>query len=189
MEYILIIELAILIAMVLIRSAMLRRNGINAIVFGDTDKTDFFIPPIVLCFFYAMIVPIFNLPLPEILKIQFWNIDVLIYLAIVLCTVSLIWFAITLKIFGNSFRVGIDENTDEKLITSGTFALSRNPIYIAFIAFFFGVFISYPTIVTLLFLTFLSTMVHRQILREEEFLKSHYGKEFEEYSAKVRRYI
>jgi protein-S-isoprenylcysteine O-methyltransferase Ste14 len=175
--------------MVLIRSALLRKKGINAIVFGDSDKTDFFLPPIVLAFFYALIAPIFNLPMIEVLSYQFWNIDILNYIGILLCTLCLIWFAITLKVFGDSFRVGIDENTDEKLITTGTFALSRNPIYIAFVAFFFGIFISYPTILTLLFLIFISTMIHRQVLREEEFLKGHYGKEFEEYSANVRRYI
>jgi hypothetical protein len=35
-----------------------------------------------------------------------------------MCSISLLWFAITLKIFGNSFRVGIDVKTKEKLITS-----------------------------------------------------------------------
>jgi protein-S-isoprenylcysteine O-methyltransferase Ste14 len=189
MKYIIVIELAILITMVLIRSAMLRKKGINAIVFGDTDETDFFILPIVLCFFYATFAPIFNLPMIEILQTPIWNSYIINYLAITICTICLIWFAITLKIFGNSFRVGIDENTIEKLITTGTFALSRNPIYITFVTFFFGVFISYPTIVTILFLIFLSTVIHRQVLLEEKFLKSHYGKEFEEYSANVRRYI
>ena len=189
MEYILIIELAILIIMILIRSLMLRQNGINAIVFGNTDKTDYFLIPVVLCFFYALISPIFNLPLPLILKNTFWNIDILNYLAIFISTVSLIWFAITLKIFGNSFRVGIDENTQDKLITTGTFALSRNPIYLAFITFFFAVFISYPTIVTLIFLILLIIMIHRQILLEEKFLKNHYKEEYEEYLVNVRRYI
>jgi len=189
MEYIIIIELAILITMVIIRSAMLKKKGINAMVFGVTDKTDFILVPIVLCFFYALLAPIFNLPLPEILKVTFWNIDIINYLAIIICTIVLIWFAITLKIFGDSFRVGIDENTEEGLITTGTFAFSRNPIYMAFIAFFFGVFLSYPTIITIIFLIFLTTMVHRQILREEKFLKSHYGKEYKEYSSNVRRYI
>ena len=189
MEYIIIIELAILITMVIIRSAMLKKKGINAMVFGVTDKTDFILVPIVLCFFYALLAPIFNLPLPEILKVTFWNIDIINYLAIIICTIVLIWFAITLKIFGDSFRVGIDEDTKEGLITTGTFALSRNPIYIAFIAFFFGVFLSYPTIITVIFLIFLTTMIHRQILREEKFLKGHYGKEYKEYSSNVRRYI
>jgi len=189
MEFILILELAILITMVLIRSAMLRRQGINTIVFGETDKTDFFIVPIVLCFIYALLAPIINLPLPLIIKTTFWNIDILNYSAIIICTICLIWFAITLKIFGNSFRVGIDESTEEKLITKGTFSISRNPIYLAMIIFFLGIFISYPTIVTTLFLIFITTLIHRQILREEKFLKSHYGKEYAEYCSNVRRYI
>jgi len=202
MEYIIIIELIILIGMVLIRSAMLRKKGINAIVFGVTDKTDFILVPIILCFFYALFAPIFNLPLPEILKSTFWNIDTLNYLAtnhfiilpinylaIIICTIALIWLAITLKIFGDSFRVGIDEDTKEELITTGTFALSRNPIYIAAIAFFFGIFLSYPTITTSIFLIFLIIMIHRQILREEEFLKVHYKKEYAKYCSNVRRYI
>jgi len=189
MEYIIILELAILIVMVLIRSAILRRNGTNAIVFGVTDKTDYFLIPVVLIFFYALLAPIFNLPFFMVLKNPFWNINILNWFAIIICTITLIWLAITLKIFGSSFRVGIDENTKEKLITTGTFAFSRNPIYIAFITFFFGVFLSYPTIVTALFLIFLTIMIHRQILREEKFLKSHYGEEYEEYFANVRRYL
>ncbi|MCL2687203.1 MAG: isoprenylcysteine carboxylmethyltransferase family protein [Methanobrevibacter sp.] len=189
MKYILIIELAILITMVLIRSAILKKKGINAIVFGETDKSDFILVPIILCFFYAILAPIFNLPLPEILKLTFWNIDIVNYLAIILCTITLIWFAITLKVFGDSFRVGIDEDTKDELITTSTFALSRNPIYLAFVIFFFGVFLSYPTIITIIFLIFLTIMIHHQILREEEFLKSHYKSEYEEYCANVRRYI
>ena len=189
MEYILIIELAILILMVLIRSAMLKKRGINALVFGDTDKTDFFIIPVVLCLIYALLAPILNLPLPDILKFPFWNETILNYLAIIICTICLIWFAITLKTFGDSFRVGIDENSEEKLITTGPFAISRNPIYLAMIVFILSFFISYPTIVTLLFLIFITTLTYRQILREEEFLKSQYGKEYDEYASKVRRYL
>ena len=39
MKYIPILELPILILMILIRSIMLSRHGIKAIVFGVTDKT------------------------------------------------------------------------------------------------------------------------------------------------------
>lgn len=189
MEYIFLLELIILIIMVLIRSAMLRKNGVNAIVFGVTDKTDFIIVPIVLIYFYTIIAPIFNLPFPTIIENHFWNINILIWLAIIICTISLIWFAITLKTFGKSFRIGIDEKTPDELITTGTFAFSRNPIYISFIAFFFGIFLSYPTIVTTLFLIFMIIMIHRQILREEKFLKNHYGKEYEQYTTDIERYI
>jgi protein-S-isoprenylcysteine O-methyltransferase Ste14 len=187
--YPLLIQLSVLIGLVIIRAVILRKHGINAIVFGDTNKSDFFLIPVVLFFIYALFVPIFNLPFIDILLNTFWNIDILDILATLFRLICIIWIIFTLHIFGNSFRIGIDEKTEDKLITTGTFAISRNPIYIAFIGFFFGAFLSYPNIITLLFLIFLSLMIHIQILREEEFLKNHYGKEYDEYTSKVRRYF
>jgi protein-S-isoprenylcysteine O-methyltransferase Ste14 len=189
LNYIPIFELFLLIIMVLIRSAMLRRHGIKVIVFGVTHKTDFLIIPVVLLFLYAMLSPIFNFPFPNILTANFWENKILYICAVVLCFITLIWFAVTLKVFGKSFRVGIDENTKNDLITNGTFSISRNPIYLAFITFFTGMFLSYPNIISSLFLLLIILTIHRQILREEAFLKKQYGDEYEKYCKKVRRYI
>ena len=189
MKYIPIIELPILIIMVLIRSVMLSRHGIKAIVFGVTNKTDYIMLPIIICFFYGILSAVFDLPCPGVLKSHFWKMKILNIFPIAVCTISLIWFGITLKIFGTSFRVGIDEKTNDKLITHGTFSVSRNPIYTAFIAFFIGIFLTYPTIITCVFLVLLAAVIHRQILREEKFLKDHYGEEYENYCNKVHRYI
>ena len=189
MYYIPIIELPVLILLVLIRSLILRRQGINAFVFGVTDKSDFFLVPVILICFYSLLAALFNWPFPDFLKNLFWKNSVQILLAVALCTVSLIWFVLTLKSFGKSFRVGIDTQTKDKLITNGTFAASRNPIYTAFIFFFIGIFLAYPTIMTLFFLVLLIAAIHRQILREEKFLREHYGSEYEEYCKKVRRYL
>ena len=189
MKYIPLFELFILIIMVLIRSAMLKRHGIRAIVFGVTDKTDFIIIPIVLFCIYGLVSSIFNLPFSVILKKMFWDFNILNISAIVICTTSLVWFGITLNAFGKSFRVGIDENTTGKLITNGTFSISRNPIYLAFIAFLGGILITYPSIISAILLVFMTIMIHRQILREEKFLKKHYGEEYENYCKRVRRYI
>jgi protein-S-isoprenylcysteine O-methyltransferase Ste14 len=189
MNYIPIFELPLLILLVLMRSAMLGRHSIKVIVFGATDKTDYVIIPIVLFFFHGIVSTVFDLPFPNILKDKFWEINALNICAIVICSVSLIWFGVTLKVFGKSFRVGIDENTNEKLIINGTFSISRNPVYLAFIAFFTGIFLSYPAVISSVFLALIIITIHRQILREEKFLKKHYGKEYEEYCNKVRRYI
>ena len=189
MKYIPISLLPVLIIMVVGRARMLRKQGIKAFVFGETDKSDFILLPVVFSFFYAIVATVFDLPLPEILKRYFWEIPVFYGVAIGICSVSLVWFFITLKTFGKSFRVGIDENTKDALITNGVFAISRNPIYMAFIAFFIGIFMAYPNIITIVFLLVLTSLIHRQILREEKFLSSHYGQEYEEYCEKVRRYI
>jgi protein-S-isoprenylcysteine O-methyltransferase Ste14 len=175
--------------MILIRSIILGRHGIKVIVFGETNKTDFIIVPVVLFFFHGIVSSVFGLPFPKILIKYFVENSILNICAIVICTVSLIWFGITLKIFGKSFRVGIDENTKDKLITNGTFSISRNPVYVAFVTFFIGILLAYPNIITLIFLIILSITIHRQVLREEKFLKDHYGNEYYEYCNKVRRYI
>jgi protein-S-isoprenylcysteine O-methyltransferase Ste14 len=189
LRFIPLLELPVLIAMVLVRAVMLRRHGIKAIVFGKTDKSDYFIIPVVLLLFYSLLASVFNLPFPGILVKPLFEGQVLYITAIAVCTASLVWFGITLKIFGKSFRVGIDENTKDKLIAGGTFALSRNPIYVGFIAFFTGLLIAYSNIAVLVFLVLLVSVIHRQIIREEVFLKVHYGTEYEEYCKKVRRYI
>ncbi|MDR1230507.1 MAG: isoprenylcysteine carboxylmethyltransferase family protein [Spirochaetaceae bacterium] len=189
MKYIPLLELPVLIIMVAFRALMLRKHGIKTIVFGETNKSDFIIVPIVLFFLYGISSSVFDLPFPLILKSCFLENSVLRICAIVFCTVSLLWFFITLKIFGRSFRVGIDENTNDTLITHGTFSMSRNPIYAAFMVFFMGICMAYPNVITIVFFILLIVTVHRQVLREEDFLKRHYGKEYEEYCARVRRYI
>ena len=184
-----ILGLPILIIMVIIRSVILHRHGIKAIVFGNTDKTDFLIIPVLLFFIYGIISSLLNLPFPLFLKETFWKIDILYILSIIICSISLIWFGITLKIFGKSFRVGIDINMNEKLIVNGTFSISRNPVYLGFIGYFMGLFMAYPNILSFTFIILLLILIHRQILREEKFLQKHYGTEYEEYCKKVRRYL
>ena len=189
LKYIPILELPILIILVLIRSMLLRRHGIKAIVFGVTDKMDYIIIPVMMFFFYGLLSTIIDIPFPKFLIKSFWEMEMLYIIAIIICSISLIWFGITLKVFGKSFRVGIDENTKNNLITNGTFAISRNPIYVGFIIFFIGMFIAYSNILISVFLVLLTVTIHRQILREEIFLKEHYRDEYEQYVKKVRRYI
>jgi protein-S-isoprenylcysteine O-methyltransferase Ste14 len=189
MEYIPILELPVLMVMVAIRALTLRKQGVKAIVFGETDRSDFMIIPCALFFFYGAASSVFELPFPLALKKQVLYSGVLSLCAIVICTLSLVFFCLTLRTFGRSFRVGIDENTGDALITGGTFRISRNPIYTAFMFFFLGICIAYPNIITTVFLILLTIVIHRQVLREETFLKTRYGKEYEEYCRKVRRYL
>ena len=171
------------------RGMMLRRRGINPFVFGETDKSDFLLLPVVAFMIYAILTPVFSLPFPMILLKSFFTNTVISWIGIILCFASLLWFALTLKAFGTSFRIGIDESTPDKLITSGTFALSRNPLYVAMLFFITGMLLSHPNIVACAALIFFSIIIRRQILREEKFLRKHYGAEYEEYCRKVRRYL
>ncbi|MCL2343640.1 MAG: isoprenylcysteine carboxylmethyltransferase family protein [Firmicutes bacterium] len=184
-RYIAVTAFALLIVLVLIRAAILRRQGIKVIIFGETDKSDFLLILPILFFVYALI----GLPLPELLKHRALDSELLGWCGVALCAAALVWFAVTLRHFGSSFRVGIDENTKEKLITGGTFSLSRNPLYIGFDVFFIGQLLIAPNLASLIVVLFFGAVIHRQILREEKFLRAHYGQEYADYCGKVRRYL
>jgi protein-S-isoprenylcysteine O-methyltransferase Ste14 len=91
--------------------------------------------------------------------------------------------------FGSSFRVGIDTQHPNALITSGIFAFTRNPIYVAFGSVLLGEFLIQPRWLLLLYLAAGIALFHRQVLREEAYLQEHYGAEFTAYRARVRRYL
>jgi len=174
---------------VLIRAAILRKRGIQAIVFGKTDKSDFIIIPVVAVVVYAVLASMFELPIWEVLIRPFGGNLISGWMGIVLCSVALVGFILSMYNFGDSFRVGIDEHTPNMLITSGVFAFSRNPIYVCFLIFVAGLFLIHRNIVIAVATLLFALIIHRQILREEKFLKAHYGEEYAAYCKKVRRYL
>lgn len=127
--------MAACVALVLLaggRVMMLRRQGINAFVFGATDKSDLLLVPGMLSFFYSVLACAFSLPLPNLLSNPFWRIDAIRWGGLGLCTASLIWFALTLKVFGKSFGVCFQQSFLSGLI-----------IYIDIVILYLEVFNSY----------------------------------------------
>jgi protein-S-isoprenylcysteine O-methyltransferase Ste14 len=158
-------------------------------VFGATDKTDFLLVPFVLAIIYAVLANSFRFPLWEPLVHPFWETVIPGWAGLVLSAAATMGLIFTLISFGDSFRVGIDEEKADRLVTTGMFGLSRNPIYVCFDAFFMGLFLVHRNIVILVGFIAFALLIHRQILREEKFLYSHYGAEYEEYCRNVRRYL
>lgn len=183
------LALLLFFGLVIGRTLALRRRGIRAVVFGKTHRGDFLLLPIFPVFAYTVLAGAFGLPLPRVLNAPFWVSAAAAWAGLLLCAAALVGFAATLKAFGNSFRVGIDEKEPDKLVTTGTFALSRNPVYVCFLAFFFGMFLQYPNLILACLTALFAPLIHRQILREETFLRAHYGEEYAAYCARVRRYL
>jgi protein-S-isoprenylcysteine O-methyltransferase Ste14 len=168
---------------------MLRRQGIRAMMFGETHKTDFIIVPCVLFIVYVLLANTFNWPIWDVLVYRFWASDIPGWIGLVFGVAALIFFVYTLVSFGRSFRVGIDENKPADLVTSGAFAISRNPIYVCFLVFFTGLFLVHCNVVISVALVAFVFVIHRQIVREEKFLQSYYGEVFLDYCKRVRRYL
>ncbi len=181
------LTIVLLLGMVLARIVLMKRKGIRAFHFGKIDKTDYLIPPFALFYFYLVFAAAFGWP--SVSRQRFFDLEALAWLGVLLCLVGLSLLLWSLISFGRSFRVGIDTESPDKLVTSGVFAFSRNPIYVAFALVLLGEFLVFPNWLLLAYLAAGVWLFHRQVLREEDFLKRHYGKEYEDYCGRVRRYI
>lgn len=98
--------------------------------FGNIDKTDFLIPPVALFYFYTIFAAAFGWPLVSAQR--FFESEMVAWIGVGLCFGGLLMLLLSLVSFGASFRVGIDVDHPNKLVTAGIFAVSRNPIYVAF---------------------------------------------------------
>jgi protein-S-isoprenylcysteine O-methyltransferase Ste14 len=179
--------IALLIGMVVARVLLLRRTGTRAMHFGSIDKTDFLIPPVALFYLYSVFAAAFGWPLAA--GTRFFRCEAVAWIGVGLCCAGLLVMLASLVSFGRSFRVGIDVDRPDKLVTTGVFAWSRNPIYVAMFLVLVGQFLVFPNWVTLLYLFAGTWLFHRQVLREEEFMRRQYGEEYAVYCQRVRRYV
>ena len=179
--------LLLLIGAVVGRVIFMRRRGLNPVQFGKRDKKDYLIPPFALLYFYIVFAHAFNWP--SFINRTLLQYDLLAWLGILLCVGGLVIFLLSVISFGTSFRVGIDHDHPDKLVTSGIFSISRNPIYIGFWLVLLGQFLVFPNLLFLLYIPAASWLFHRQVLLEEAFLSQHYGAEYNQYCSKVRRYL
>ena len=186
-RYIAALTLVLLVGMVLTRVLWLKRKGIEAMQFGKLDGTDFLIPPFAFFYFYLVFANTFDLPTPS--KQVLFHSSVIPWIGVLLCLAGLMASLWSLISFGESFRVGIDTDHPDQLITSGIFAFSRNPIYVAFGIILLGQFLIFSNGILLVYLGAAVWLFHRQVLREEDYLKQHYGGEYLEYCNRVRRYF
>ena len=176
-----------MIGPVLTRALLMKRKGIEAMNFGKIDKTDFLIPPFALFYFYIVFTAIFNFP--TVSTQEFFHSEVISWIGVFFCLAGLLLLLWSLFSFGQSFRVAIDKEHPDKLITSGVFAFSRNPIYVAFAIILLGQFLIFSNWILLVYIGAAIWLFHRQVLREEDYLNKHYGKEYSEYCNRVRRYF
>ena len=115
--------------------------------------------------------------------------DYLKLFGLFLMTISFLIILIAQTTMQASWRIGIDESQKTKLVETGIFKLSRNPIYLGIILLLFGYFFISPDEITLLIAVLGYTLSHFQIRLEEEFLEKIHGEDYLGYKRRVRRLI
>ena len=122
------LTIVLLVGTVLTRVLLMKRRRIKAMNFGKIDKTDFLILPIALFYFYIVFSATFNLTTAS--NQELFHSGIISWVGVLFCLTGLLLLLLSLVSFGRSFRVGIDTDHPDILVTSGVFALSRNPLYL-----------------------------------------------------------
>lgn len=98
-------------------------------------------------------------------------------------------FAASASTMRDNWRAGIAPDDKTEMVTSGIYRCSRNPAFLGFDLMYLGIllaFFNWP----LLVLTLLAVvMLHLQILQEERYLSTTFGKCYSEYRSSTRRYL
>ena len=91
---------------------------------------------------------------------------------------------------GASWRIGVDPQEDTELVTTGPFALVRNPIFSAMLPASFGLALMVPSVVAIVGALALLVAVELQVrMVEEPYLLASHGDRYASYAQRVGRFV
>ena len=103
---------------------------------------------------------------------------------------SLFFFFSGFNIFKSYDENPVPTSQTRKLIKTGIFAYTRNPIYIAFILFHFSMFLTFENIMYFFTSIGLAIWIHNFVIKaEEEYLIKEFSEEYKRYINSVKRWI
>jgi len=182
------------VAIVLKSVIVAKRTGKNPFVLPKDDNVYglvgfYFKLVLIAIFVYIIVYAVFPTWHDYFLPILQLANPTINYIGLALLFISLVWTVIAQTNMQNSWRIGIDTETKTELVTSGLFAISRNPIFFGMIITLLGAFLATPNALTALLLILGYILIQIQIRLEEEFLTKEHGQKYLKYKQKVRRLI
>ena len=171
-----------------------KRTGINPYKLGGGDTVHDYVGKlfrltlgasalIVLVFTFLEWLYVVFVPIPWL------KLPVLPIIGLALLVLALIWVLIAQVQMGDSWRIGIDDQTASPLVQHGLFGISRNPIFLGMLVMLMGMLLTLPTAATLLVTVLGFVLIHIQVRLEESFLLDKYGNVYRDYQRRVRRWI
>lgn len=107
-----------------------------------------------------------------------------------LATLGILGTFITQRDMGDNWRVGVDEDERTELVTSGSFAMVRNPIFAAMLVTGAGIALVVPNGIALGGWVLLLLAIELQVrVVEEPYLRRHHGEPYQRYVARVGRFL
>jgi protein-S-isoprenylcysteine O-methyltransferase Ste14 len=171
-----------------------KRTGINPVVFKGSDNAHDFIGRVFKLLFVVVVGVVivysfFDMTYQYLDPFTLPGQDSIRAIGVVLLLLSLVWTVLAQSQMGDSWRIGIDGDHPTRLVSTGVFGLSRNPIFVGMMITLLGLFLVIPNVVTLLTLVLGVVLINIQVRLEEEHLWKLHGDEYENYRRRVRRWI
>jgi len=101
----------------------------------------------------------------------------------------LILAGLSLAAWGVQSAAEVDLEHPHQLVLRGPYAVSRNPMYLAWAIVYVGIALVANTIWPLLLLPGVLLATHVVVVREERFLEGRFGAAYRSYKTSVRRYL
>ena len=171
-----------------------KRTGINPYKLGNGDTVHDFVGKLFRLTLIAAALIVFVFSFLDqyyewLSPIAWMNSSVLMMIGIALLVLALIWVLVAQLQMGDSWRIGIDEESKSALVQHGLFGVSRNPIFLGMLVMLVGLLLLLPTAVTLTITVLGFVLIHVQVRLEEAFLTEKYGEDYRKYQMNVRRWI
>ncbi len=141
-------------------------------------------------FVYFAVLAIFNLPLFNHYSLYILFMHPLTqWIGVVFLAAALLFFSAAVLAMNDAWRIGIDCDKHDILITNGIFKYTRNPTYLSIIFLFLGFFLLYSNFFFLGSTVFIVFALRHQIKREEIVLASLFKESYQTYKSTTPRYL
>ena len=168
----------------LIKAIALRRDGFELLGKPTIDKFYFYSGKIAIFTSWALFIVKAILP-----KIGYIHVPLyLSWIATILLWIGTIIVSLAFIDLGRSLKVGLPQQ-ETMLKTNGIYRFSRNPLYAGVHLIAIGSCIYFPDLINVS-CTIYGIYIHHKIIGGEElFLSRRFGKDWDNYQSRVRRYI
>jgi protein-S-isoprenylcysteine O-methyltransferase Ste14 len=171
-----------------------RRTGVSPVTFGRFPARHWLIHTTFRIFRgLILVVCLIRVPYPELDRYlvpfpPLWTPAVLLggNATMLASFAGLIWLH---RAMGSHWRSGIPEGDVRPLMTTGVYAVSRNPMFLLIQAAQLGFFLSLPSLFALVCLAVGVTAIHAQARLEERYLETHHGGAYARYQEATPRWL
>jgi protein-S-isoprenylcysteine O-methyltransferase Ste14 len=169
-----------------------RRDGVNALVLPRDDSPH----GLVGNWFRLVLVALFaglgavasGMPTEVLGPLRWLQGQAVSGLGWAVMLLSLGWIVLAQRQMGRSWRIGIDTRDQPPLVSTGVFAISRNPIFLGMRANLLGLLLAFPNAMTLSACLLGEVLMQVQVRLEEQHLERELGETYRAYRSKVRRW-